>query len=167
MPSSSSLDVYQCNKIWNEEFWRQNCHYCFCVIMFCFSWLNFLTVGIVYISFQSTRTATATRHLNFYLTHLAVSYKHFLWWHQRYWISSWSNPAVNFSSLQKTYWVLHKSSFVSWYMYMSLHVDSSRECVEDQHWHFCWWCCGVWYIWQWTLVGPGRPCQTHSGWQLA
>lgn len=85
MPSSSFFDVYQCNKIRNEEFLRQNCHCCFCVIMFCFSWLNFLTVGIVYISFQSTRTATATRHLNFHLTHLAVSYKLFPRWHQRYW----------------------------------------------------------------------------------
>ena len=51
-----------------------------------FNWFNFLSVGIVDISFQSAETgkhATPTRHLNFHFEPLAVSYELFPRWNQR------------------------------------------------------------------------------------
>ena len=54
--------------------------------MFYFNWPNFLSVGIVNISFQSAGTdkyATPTRHLDFHFAPLAVSYELFPRYNQR------------------------------------------------------------------------------------
>ena len=54
--------------------------------MFYFSWLNFISVGIGDISFQSAETgkyATPTGYLNFHFTPLVVSYELFPLWNQR------------------------------------------------------------------------------------
>ena len=61
---------------------RAKFYHCFCTITLYF---NFLSVGIVNISFQSAETgkyATPTRHLNFHFAPLAVSYELFPWWNQ-------------------------------------------------------------------------------------
>ena len=51
-----------------------------------FNWFNFLSMGIVNISFQSIETgkyAIPTRQLNFHFAPLAVSYELFPLWNQR------------------------------------------------------------------------------------
>ena len=74
---SPSLGVYQYNTLDMRTFCEQNF---MITITFYFNWLNFLSVGIVDICFQSVGTgkyATPTRHLNFHFAPLAVSYKLF------------------------------------------------------------------------------------------
>ena len=64
--------------MWYAKFVQAKFHDCFCTITFCFVWPNFLSVGIVDISFQSTGTGKCAKpreHLNFHFKHLVVSYK--------------------------------------------------------------------------------------------
>ena len=66
---------------WYSKCKMRNLHeQLFCTIMFYFIWPDFLSVGIVDISFQSAGTGkytTPTGHLNFHFEPLAVSYKLF------------------------------------------------------------------------------------------
>ena len=64
--------------MWYVKFVQAKFHDRFCTITICFVWPNFLSMGIVNISFQSAGTgkyATPTKDLSFPFKPLVVSYK--------------------------------------------------------------------------------------------